>query len=259
MVTIKEIREIGQWEARERMLEEAKTFPYEGHVLRKISPYFTKFFIEHNISANQISFCSILLGIIGNSMFVFGNYYLMLLGCLFYQFWDLFDLVDGEIARVTDVKTLGGKYLEDINVVITGSGFMVCLGIGLSQILDNNNFIFLGSIFALFICLLNAFARTRDLRMGQFERKKKNFLATKKVSYAKRFYKKANLFFIIVNGYLVLTVIVISELILPIKLDFSFFGENLSLTTIYFLLYGFIWMIRTLVSSITNYRRLMRS
>jgi len=76
--------------------------------LRKISPYFTKFFVEHNVTANQVTALSILFVIIGSSLFVFGNYYLMLVGCVFYLFWLLFDFVDGEIARVTDLKTVGG-------------------------------------------------------------------------------------------------------------------------------------------------------
>jgi len=75
--------------------------------LRKISPYFTKFFVDHSVSANQISSFSIMLGIAANLTFVFGNYYLMLLGCFLFQWWNLFDLVDGETARVTNVKTSG--------------------------------------------------------------------------------------------------------------------------------------------------------
>ena len=264
MVTIEEIREVDRQEAREHISESIKNFPYV-YVLKRISPYFTRFFIEYNISANQITFCSIMLGIIGNFMFVFGNFYSMLLGCFFYQFWNLFDCVDGEIARVTNVKTAGGKYLETISVVITECAFVACLGIGLSKILDNNTYLLFGLIFALFICLLGYFARTRDVMIEQFEFKNKK-TNTAKMSYAKRVYKKARLFFVIYNGYLILTVIVVFELIFPIKLDFSFFGETfskifgetLNITSIYFLLYGFVWTVRTLVSSITNYRHLMR-
>lgn len=254
MVTIEEIREIGQ----SGKLFVAK-FPYSGHVLRKISPYFTKFFVEHNVSANQITFCSIMLGIIANLMFVFGNYALMLLGCVFYQFWDLFDCVDGEVARVTNVKTLGGKYLETISEVIIHCGFMACLGIGLSQILNNNTFIFLGLTFALFICLLDAFALTRDVTMEQMRKRRKEDATTKEMSYAKRFYKKARLFFVVRIGYLVLAVIVIFEFFSPIKLYFEIFGQTLSILSIYFLLYGFVCIVRTIVSGITNYQYLMRS
>ena len=264
MVTIDEIKKADQLD-HERLSELAKDSPYPGYVLRKISPYFAKFFIEHNISANQTSFLSILFGIIANVTFVFGSYYSILLGCFFYQFWNIFDLVDGEIARVANVKTVGGKYLETINDAITESAFIACLGVGLSKILGNDMFVLFGLVFALFICLLNYFARTRDVIIEQFELTNTK-INPAKMSYVRRLYKKARLFFIIYNGYLILTVIVISELILPFRVNLSIlgekfirvFGENLSLTAIYFLLYGSVWTIRALVSSITNYRRLMR-
>lgn len=255
MVTIEKIKEIGQWGAREHMLEEARTFPYAGRVLRKVSPYFTKFFIEHNVSANQISFCSILLGIIGNLMFVFGDYYLMLVGCLLYQFWNILDLVDGEIARVTNVKTLGGKYLETINMAVTECGFIACLGLSLSQILDDSKFVFWGLIFALFICLLNYFARTRDAIMQQLKKE----IHIKKISLVRSIYKKARLFFVIFNGYVVLTIIVLFELVIPSRLRYDIFGQTLNLLSTYFLLYGIIWMVRTIVSSVTNYRYITKS
>lgn len=257
MVTIKEIKEIGQWSAHEHMVEEAKTYPYAGRVLRKVSPYFTKFFIDHNVSANQTSFGSIILGIIANFMFTFGNYYLMLVGCLLYQFWNIFDLVDGEIARVTNVKTLGGKYLETINEVITECGFIACLGIGLSKILDNSKFIFWGLIFALFICLLNYFARTRDATIEQLGKDGKN-VAAQKMSHIKKLYKKARLFFVIINGYIILTFIVLFELLFPIELFYNVFGQSYNVLSTYFLLYGFIWIIRAIISSITNYVYLMK-
>ena len=258
MVTIKEIREIGQRKTRE---ERAKESEYCIHALRKVSPYFTKFFIEHNLSANQISFCSIILGSTGNFLFALGNYYLILVGCLLYQFWLLFDLVDGEIARVTNVKTLGGKYLETINEVITECGFIASLGIGLSHIHNDNAFTFIGLIFALFICLLNFFARTRDMTIEQSGRKKEKNVAPKKTLYVKRFYKKARSFFVIMNAHLVLTAIVILELILPIKFSHRISGETfvLNILSIYFLFYGLIWIVRTIVSSVTNYRHLMKN
>jgi len=265
MVTIDEIKKADQLE-HERLLELAKDFPYPGYVLRKISPYFAKFFVEHDVSANYTSFLSILFGIIASVTFVFGSYYSILLGCFFYQFWNIFDLVDGEIARVTNVKTAGGKYLETINDGISECAFVACLGVALSRILGNDIFVLFGLVFALFIGLLNYFARARDMIIGRFELENMK-INPAKASYFRRFYKKARLFFVIYNGYPLLTIFVISELVLPCTVNLSIlgeefirvFGENLSLTAIYFLLYGSVWTIRALVSSITNYRHLMRS
>ena len=73
MVTIDEIRKIAQ--PSEKMHEEIKNYPFMGGVLRRMSPHFTKFFVEHNISANRITAFSILFGIIGGLLFVSSNYF----------------------------------------------------------------------------------------------------------------------------------------------------------------------------------------
>jgi len=73
LVTIDEIRKIAQ--PSEKMHEEIKNYPFMGGVLRRMSPHFTKFFVEHNISANRITAFSILFGIIGGLLFVSSNYF----------------------------------------------------------------------------------------------------------------------------------------------------------------------------------------
>jgi len=83
--------------------------------------------------------------------------------------------------------------------------------------------------------------------MERFQRNKKTYANHKKISFIKRLYKKARLFFVVANGYLILTVIVIFELLSQGQLRFTFLGYNLNLMSVYFLLYGFIWIIRTII------------
>jgi phosphatidylglycerophosphate synthase len=252
MVTIEEIKERGQLSAKDHIEEERGNYPYVGYVLRRISPYFTKFFVEHNISANQVSALSVLLGIVANITFIFGDYYLMLLGCLIYNFWAIFDLVDGEIARVTDVKTVGGKYLETINEPITECGLILCLGIGLSKILNNQAFMFWGLFFALCYALLSAFARTRDMLIAQrFQILEKKGADVKKKSKIKKIYKRARVVFLTGNAYLILIGIIAIELLLS-QFSFQFFGQN-NILSVYFFIYGLIWVVRMTISSINNY------
>jgi phosphatidylglycerophosphate synthase len=240
LVTIEEIRKIGQ--PKEIL---ATHSPYSIHVLRKISPYFTKFFITHGITANQVSILGILIGMLSAVMLSSGNA-LMLLGCLFYQFWNLFDSVDGEIARVTDTKTRSGKYLETIGEAIAESFFVLFWGIGLSRMLDNVLFLYLGLIFAIFVMSLNCFARTRDELLSS-----KTQTDVRKTSGLKGFYKKLRIVFIVYNGYLIVTVLLILELLFPYH--YQIFGVTLNLLASYFLLYGLIWVVRTIVSSATNF------
>jgi phosphatidylglycerophosphate synthase len=263
MLTIEEIRKRGQLSAKKHIEEEKRNFPYVGHVLRKISPYFTKFFIDHNVTANQVSALSILTGIAANTTFIFGNYYLVLLGCFLYQLWNIFDLVDGEIARVTDVKTARGKYLETINEPITECGFISCLGIGLSKILLDKTFVFWGLLFALSYALLHTFGRTRDMMTERFQTRKeidtpRKLQTANSKSHGKKLYKKLRLFFVLSNGYLVLTFLIILQLFLPNNAYLTFFGLKLNSLSAYFFWYGTIWIVRMMITSVTNYRRLMK-
>lgn len=263
MVTIEEIKKLGQQSAKDHMEEGKRNFPYMGYVLRKISPYFTKFFIDHNVTANQVSALSIITGIAANTTFIFGNYYLMLLGCFLYQLWNIFDLVDGEIARVTDVKTAGGKYLETINEPITECGFISCLGIGLSKILNDKTFVFWGLLFALFYALLHTFGRTRDMMIERFRiqeeiaKPEKTQTPTLK-SHVKKTYKKVRLLFVLFNGYLILTFLTIFQLLLLNNAYLTFFGLKLNVLSAYFFLYGIIWIVRMIITSVTNYKHLIR-
>jgi phosphatidylglycerophosphate synthase len=252
LVTIEEIRKNGQ--PKEILATHSL---YSIHVLRKISPYFTKFFIAHGITANQVSVLGILIGILSAVMLSSGTA-LMLVGCLFYQFWNLFDSVDGEIARVTDTKTRSGKYLETVGEAIAESLFVLFWGVGLSRMLDNVLFFNLGLIFAIFVMSINCFARTRDeLLSSKTQKDVRASLEVEKVSGLKRFYKKLRILFIVFNAYLIVTALLIIELLLPYH--FQMFGITLNLLASYFLLYGFIWVVRTFVSSATNYIVINRS
>ena len=246
LVTIEEIRKIGQ--PREIL---ATHSPYSIHVLRKVSPYFTKFFITHGITANHVSILGILIGILSAIMFFSGTP-LMLVGCLLYQLWNLFDSIDGEIARVTDTKTLSGKYLETIGEAIAECCFVLFLGIGLSRMLDNVLFFYSGLVFAMFVMSLKCFARARDeLLSSGTQADVRTFLEVGQLSGVKRFYKKLRILFIVYNGYLIVTVLLILELFSP--QHFQMFGTTLNLLASYFLLYGVTWTVRAIVSTITNY------
>jgi len=258
MVTIEEIKRLGQQSAKEHIEEEKRNFPYVGYVLRKISPYFTKFFIDYNVTANQVSALSIITGIAANTTFIFGDYCLMLLGCFLYQLWNIFDLVDGEIARVTDVKTAGGKYLETINESITECGFILCLGMGLSKMLNDKAFVFWGLFFALCYALLYGFARTRDMMMERFQTKERKSLEVQRRSFVKRLYKKVRLLFVTANGYMILTVIVIFQWFLMKESYMTFQGLKLNPLSTYFFLYGLLWVVRMTVSAVTNYEYLTK-
>jgi len=132
----------------------------------------------------------------------------MIVGCIvFFQLWNLFDCVDGEVARVTNDLSLGGRYLEEIHNPIIESIFMACFGIGLFTLWDNIVFLYIGFTFAMSICLVHNFNRSRYY-IAQTEKKESyKFPLTPKKSILGRtyrsIYRKVRLLFILPNTYLI--------------------------------------------------------
>jgi len=248
--TIEEIKRIGQ--PKDYLSTHSL---YSVLVLRKISPYFTRFFVRHGVSANQVSAIGMLFGIIAGVMLSFGNY-LMFLSIVFYQLWNIFDCVDGEVARVTQNFTIGGRFLEEIDWVTAESAFLSFLGIGLYRMLGNMLFAILGIVFALFLSLLTAYAKTRDSLAREIGLKEK-YSPFIKMSPVKRMYLKLRNLFLITSAHLILIVLLIYEFS-PISVRFTIFGIDLNLLALYFLAYGIVWSVRAITSIGTNYRFLMR-
>jgi len=248
--TIEEIKRIGQ--PKDYLSTHSL---YSVLVLRKVSPYFTRFFVRHGVSANQVSAIGILLGVIAGLMLSFGNL-LMFLSIVFYQLWNIFDCVDGEVARVTNNFTIGGRFLEEIDWVTVECAFLSFLGIGLYRMLDNMVFATLGLVFALFLCLLTAYAKTRDSLAKETGLKEK-YSPFVKMSTTKKIYLQLRNLFLITSAHLILIPLLIYEFS-PISVHFTILGTNFNLLSFYFLAYGIVWSIRAIASIGTNYRFLMR-
>lgn len=264
MVTIQEIREIAQ--PPEKMRQEIKDYPLIGHLLRRISPYFTKLFVEHNITPNKVTALSILFVIVGGLLFVFGDYYLMLIGCVFYLFWLLFDRVDGEVARVANLKTVGGLYLEGIHHSLDCC-FFAFFGIGLYKMLGSIAFAFFGFIVALFLSIGKCFMFSREIAMKEGTKKEKRYAKfvnplRKKRSVTGTIYRsvyiKIRYFFHFGYIHLILICILIFELLSPIKTICVIYGMPLTVLSVYFLFCGFGWIFRASIGGITNYIYLMK-
>lgn len=78
------------------------------------------------------------------------------------------------------------------------------------------------------------------------------------IPFIKRLYKKARLLFVTVNGYMVLIVIVVFQLFLTKESYMTFLSLKLNFLSVYFFLYGLLWVIRMSVSAFTNYRYLIK-
>lgn len=83
-------------------------------VARPISFYFTPFFINRGMSANQVTFLSLIPFILSLLSFLYGGIESIgfVIGAIFINVWHLFDLIDGNIARYTKTKSGIGGLLD---------------------------------------------------------------------------------------------------------------------------------------------------
>ena len=109
-MTVKEYRALCQ-------KNEQENYFFDKYVFRKISIYFTIFFIRMKVSANQATFLS-LLAALGSCYFLMFNSPLMMLMAVALVFlYHLLDHVDGELARYYIAKgrqkpSIQGQYFD---------------------------------------------------------------------------------------------------------------------------------------------------
>lgn len=86
---------------------------------RPISFYFSSFFAEIGLTANQVSFISLIIAIIACVLFLFDNRFAHISGAVLINIWSITDSADGNMAR-----SIGGKPYGDF-IDATSSYVMV--------------------------------------------------------------------------------------------------------------------------------------
>ncbi len=136
MVTIKELRK-------------ACKKPYWGRVHRcyhEIGFYFTKPFVRTNITPSQVTVMWIILQTVGAFLLATGTYKGMLLGIIVYHLGFFVDCVDGNLARLKNLSSWKGVYLEQIAHHITITFLLIGLTIGTYRILGNIPLLIVGIV-----------------------------------------------------------------------------------------------------------------
>lgn len=114
---------------------------------RHLSYYLTPLFLYLRVSANQASILAIIVGLIGASLFISTNFYVVLAGLILYFINVLLDFIDGNIARATNTKSTLGIYLDVLNHGIVVPTLFIAMGIH-SYRLTGQEFYVLAGIFA---------------------------------------------------------------------------------------------------------------
>ncbi|GBE27982.1 bifunctional IPC transferase and DIPP synthase [bacterium BMS3Bbin03] len=81
---------------------------------RPISSKISELLLKTNITPNQISLISFILGFFGALFFYFGNYIYLVIGGLLVQLSSIIDGCDGEVARLKLVETEYGGWFDSV-------------------------------------------------------------------------------------------------------------------------------------------------
>jgi len=115
-----------------RMAKGNKKYGAIGKVYyRQISIRITRQLIRTNITPNQITGISFILGIVSGFLFALGDYIYLVLGAVFLQFSLILDCVDGEIARIKSLKSKTGEFLDGILDQVKQTAIFFGIGYGI--------------------------------------------------------------------------------------------------------------------------------
>jgi phosphatidylglycerophosphate synthase len=105
---------------------------FTTHALRYISRPISYLVIRFTkITPNQVTFLSLYFGILAGIFLMFGGFRNHLIAGIFAMLYILFDLMDGEIARVRNLCTDTGKWLDGIIGLVMTPYLLFSLAVGL--------------------------------------------------------------------------------------------------------------------------------
>jgi phosphatidylglycerophosphate synthase len=107
------------------------------HLKRPVSIRITRLALILGLSANQATVISLLFGIGSGICFIWPKPQIWLLGLLFIYLAQVFDCVDGEIARYRKQASSEGRYLDVMVTYFMYPFLIACMSFGLYRILQS--------------------------------------------------------------------------------------------------------------------------
>lgn len=98
------------------------------------SPFITKLCLKLKLKPNQVTAGMIITGIIGSMLYMCSTLPLKILGIFFIHLWYIFDLSDGEVARITKQSTIYGKEVDYTAHLIGHPFFTIAMMINVYKI-----------------------------------------------------------------------------------------------------------------------------
>lgn len=97
-------------------------------VVRPVSFVLTWLLLKINMSAKIATLVSVLITVTSMLLVLTSKYELILGGLLLFNFWIVFDCVDGNIARVTKTSSVYGEFIDGVSGYIFTSILFLSLG-----------------------------------------------------------------------------------------------------------------------------------
>lgn len=117
-------------------------------LVRHLSWYLTTKLLNYPVTPNQITTVSLLLGLAGAGLFIFGSWYAGITGGLLLVLSYTLDNCDGEIARIKGLSSKFGAHFDDVVDSVVDTGFFVALGYGTAQAFDQQIWFWFGLVAA---------------------------------------------------------------------------------------------------------------
>ena len=117
-------------ELRKKCQPNAEASLFIDKIYRKISIYVTKLFLYTPITANQVTFLMMLVGILSAVFYIKGEYFYSLFAIFLFHIYILLDFVDGEVAKYRKQFTRRGAYLDLMSHIIINPLLIMGMAIG---------------------------------------------------------------------------------------------------------------------------------
>jgi phosphatidylglycerophosphate synthase len=122
--TLQEIRDAHTWKR-----DYERYLPLSRYVYRPLGFLVTWVAIRIGITTEMASFISAILGITGLFFLLCKNYSVIIGGIMLLHLFNLFDCVDGSIARATNTQNPYGKFLDSVIGDVINFAFFAVVGI----------------------------------------------------------------------------------------------------------------------------------
>lgn len=212
--------------------EEDKQEYFAYYIIRPISFWVAAVFALFNLSANFVTWLSLIFGLMGFLTFFVEGYASQLLASIFVFIWLILDHVDGNLARYYKTQSIFGDFLDSLVCYIVFSLIPISIAYSLSNdihILDDEILFILGWMFSIgFILPRLIFQKFKQIDNNKY----KNVLSGFKTNPL--FYKMFNFVNNLFNpSGLLVPALIISIIFQYLELFLIFYGVGYFLIFIY--------------------------